>query len=74
VHITTHWREGLQLKKGAEAVRHAPVGEPTSGLEPLTCSLRVSLLSPLKPVKNRRFAGACDLAQKQRFTVLGGRK
>jgi len=41
VHITTHWREGLQLKKGAEAVRHAPVGEPTSGLEPLTCSLRV---------------------------------
>ena len=38
VHITTHWREGLQLKKGAEAVRHAPVGEPTSGLEPLTSS------------------------------------
>jgi len=38
VHITTHWREGLQLKKGAEAVRHAPVGEPTSGFEPLTSS------------------------------------
>ena len=41
VHITTYWREGLQLKKGAEEVRHAPVGDPTSGLEWLTCSLRV---------------------------------
>jgi hypothetical protein len=36
--ITTHWREGLQLKKGTEAVRHALVGEPTSELEPPTCS------------------------------------
>src|SRR5215207_6648996 len=36
--------------------------EPTSGLEPLTCSLRVSLSLVPNPTKNRRFAGTYDSA------------
>jgi hypothetical protein len=34
--------------------------EPTSGLEPLTCSLRVSLFTTPNPARNGRFAGTCN--------------
>ena len=37
-------------------------GEPTSGLEPLTYSLRVSLSLVPNPTKNKRFAGTYDFA------------
>jgi hypothetical protein len=36
--------------------------EPTSGLEPLSCSLRVSLFPTPNPAKNGCFAGTYDSA------------
>jgi hypothetical protein len=69
----TYYQWVALLRKGTElkplSVPNAPLfvaerprgrREPTSGLEPLSCSLRVSPFMIPNPARNRRFAGAYD--------------
>jgi hypothetical protein len=53
-------QKGLDFLVPVQRVQSKEYREPTSGLEPLTCSLRVSLFPTPNSAKNGCFAGTCD--------------